>query len=62
MLYIIFSTRLKDKKNEQYLSTKIIENYSKKEKKPRKHPSRVEELNKSRDITFTYYTKNRKLQ
>lgn len=44
MLHIIFSTRLKDKKNEQYLSTKIIENYSKKEKKPRKHPSRVEEL------------------
>ena len=40
MLHIIFSTRLKDKKNEQYLSTKIIENYSKKEKKPRKHPSR----------------------
>lgn len=61
MLHIIFSTRLKDKKNEQYLSTKIIENYSKKEKKPRKHPSR-RRINKSRDITFTYYTKNRKLQ
>lgn len=62
MLHIIFSTRLKDKKNEQYLSTKIIEKLFKERKETKEASFSRRRINKSRDITFTYYTKNRKLQ